>query len=804
MTKKITLQSKLNLFMLSIILLIVVVGCFIAVKIFFSIYEEDIENQVSRGIQAFEQVVIVDNQTELAAVATGVAELSTHVLLTDNPEFQTILNEYFDHINTQNLNYVRIMDTNTVRYEKINGDPTIFSQAAEHLQTHDPKPECWLEGDSEHGLYMFCYRSLYNSDGSALGSVLIGLKLSTQKAVDFMQDTASLEATIFGDNKRLVTTITIDDINQAGTVLDPSVAAIVLDEGKDFIGKAKILGETYLVAYKPIVDMDNQTVGALFVGRSMASMYVVRNHLIFSITLLGVLLLLGSYWFSNRWLKGNITNPIRWVAEAMKKVAAGDYDAASEMPPAQNEEIEMLQSSLHSMVIDIVAHKEKLETAAYIDAITGLKNRVILYDTYHDVEIQDRNKLLSVLFYLDVDNLKYINNLFGHRFGDALLIQIGEDLSRIVKDKEDYEVYRISGDEFAICKVGKFDIPEITRFSQLILSVFDNAFTIGEQNLNITVSIGVSYNEYCEGTACKICTRECKDNLEKLLKKAELAMNEVKAKGKNGYMLFDPSMNEVVQRRAYLEQDLKRALRNGELELYYQPKFNLEQNTYDGFEALIRWNHEKLGFIPPLEFIKIAEESTLILDLGIWILEKSCRFIQDYNQKNHTSYCIAVNVSPLQLLNEGFEDKVLDIIEETGLHPDYLELEITESVLINSLDFATQKLNFLKNKGISIALDDFGTGYSSLTYLKTLPITTVKLDKTFVDDIATNPLAFKIVDNVIQIARNIGLNIVVEGIETAEQLSALKRLGCHKIQGYYFSKPVPESELTKVLKRKKC
>ena len=264
-------------------------------------------------------------------------------------------------------------------------------------------------------------------------------------------------------------------------------------------------------------------------------------------------------------------------------------------------------------------------------------------------------------------------------------------------------------------------------------------------------------------------------------------------------MIFDPSMNEAIQRKASLQQDLKLALKHEELEVYYQPKFDLERNHYDGMEALVRWNHPTHGFIPPFEFIKIAEESNLIIELGNWILEQSCRFIKEFNQTHHTDYCVSVNVSTIQLLNEDFEKSVLDILAATGLDPRYLELEITETVFMNSMDIAYDKLNFFREKNINIALDDFGTGYSSLTYLKSLPITTVKLDKSFVDDIAYNDISFEVVDNVIQIARSIGLTIVVEGVETKEQLQILKNLRCHKIQGYYFSRPVPVVDLPGVL-----
>lgn len=198
------------------------------------------------------------------------------------------------------------------------------------------------------------------------------------------------------------------------------------------------------------------------------------------------------------------------------------------------------------------------------------------------------------------------------------------------------EVYRISGDEFAICKSSSYDPDEIQYLDKSNIKEFDKAITIGEQI--ISASIGVSGNEYCDGKKCKICTKECQDNLEQLLKKAELAMNQVKMNGKNNFMVFNPSMNEIIQRKASLQQDLKQALKNKQLELYYQPKFDLASNRYDGFEALVRWNHDERGFIPPLKFIRIAEESNLIIELGDWILEESCRFISNYNRSHQTCY----------------------------------------------------------------------------------------------------------------------------------------------------------------------
>ncbi|KNZ40411.1 EAL domain-containing protein [Acetobacterium bakii] len=799
MHKKNTIQSKLNLFIFGIIVLIIIIGCSVAIYIFFTIYEDDVEKHVSAGVYAFEKIVIEDSKSQLLSLTRGVVTLSGEILLNNNLEAKQTLQKYIDYGNNGHLEFVQIKGLGQVNYEKTYCDQSVLEMAAKKIDIKSTEPILWIDGDSETGLHLFSACLINDAAGNPMGEVRMGLQVANQELVEYLHNTSALEATIFSQNTRMATTITKNAVNSIGTTLDPAIASIVLGQGKEYFGKTKILGETYVVAYIPVNNSDNQPVGVLFVGKSMASMVQIQNQIIVAVSMLAIFMILIFYAFSNRWLKINIIKPISWVADAMKTIAKGDYSIVEKLPVAKNEEIEILQTTMQSMVREMVTDKKKLETAAYIDSVTGLSNRVLLYEKYNEGQIARTEKRLSVLFYLDVDNLKYINNLFGHRFGDRLLIQIGEILKGLIKERPEYEVYRISGDEFAICKEDYFEPGEVTELSKLILGTFKKAFTIEEQSVSASVSIGISYNEYCGGVRCGVCTKKCMDNLDTLLKKAELAMNQVKMNGKNNFMLFDPSMNEIMENKASMEQDLKRAIKRGELEIYYQPKFNLEQNRYDGFEALARWNHPIRGFVPPLEFITIAEESNLILELGTWILEQSCGFVREYNRTHHSDYCVAVNVSALQLLNEGFETMVLDTLEATGLDPSYLELEITESVLMDSMDLAVEKLSLLRNKNIGIVLDDFGTGYSSLTYLQSLPITTVKLDKSFVDDIALNEISYEIVSNVIQIAKSIGLEIVVEGIETDEQLQVLKKLKCHKIQGFYFSKPVPGSELEAVL-----
>lgn len=795
MVNKNTLHSKINLFILVIILLIVVIGCFLAIYIFFSIYENELSRTVASGITEFEEIVIEENKDWLLSFSDGLADPERRLLIKNDTTSNQALQQYIDDANNEALEFVQVTYLDGNSYEEIFTDRSVINLASQNTVDPATEPYFWIDGDAQLGLHLFCHYPLTDPNQNLIGSLLLGMNLANQEAVDYMKNTAALDATIFAGNNRIATSIFENKENQIGTSMDSSIAEIVLVQRHPYTGKAKIMGTPYMVTYTPILNPRDEAVGALFIGKSMVSIYTIRNQIILYITVLGFLLLLFFYVVSNHWLKINITNPIRWVADAMKMISQGQYSVLENMPKAKYEEIEMLQTTMYDMVNELVIGKKNLETAAYIDSITGLPNRVSLYKKYQNVPLTDNSDTLTLVYYIDVDNLKYINNLFGHSVGDRLLLQVGKILKKLFSCYPNYEVYRISGDEFAICKSGCYDPDEIQYLAKSIIKEFEKAINIGEQIISVSVSIGVSSNEFCDRSK----SGECKHNLEKLLKKAELAMNQVKMNGKNSFMIFDPSMNEIIQRKASLQQDLKQALKNKQLEIYYQPKFDLASNRYDGLEALVRWNHDERGFIPPLEFIGIAEESNLIIELGDWILEESCRFISNYNLTHQSCYSIAVNISTFQLLNDDFEEKVTKVLDETGLDPCLLELEITETMLMNSMSIAYEKLNFLREKNISIALDDFGTGYSSLTYLKSLPITTVKLDKSFIDDIVTDKLSLKIVENVIQIAKNIGLKIVVEGVETIDQLEILKDLPCNKIQGYYFSKPVSELNLTEVL-----
>ena len=273
---------------------------------------------------------------------------------------------------------------------------------------------------------------------------------------------------------------------------------------------------------------------------------------------------------------------------------------------------------------------------------------------------------------------------------------------------------------------------------------------------------------------------------------ADVAMYKAKETCKGGYIVYGATLQQSFAKRMEIERHLRNALQNGELELHYQPQYELQNNEVSGFEPLIRWTNPVLGNVSPLSFIPIAEACQLILPIGAWVLVKACRFIRELQRRDGKPYRISVNISVVQLVQDDFISTVLESLKEADLAPEYLEIEITESIFMESFERIVEKLDYLKSLGLRIALDDFGTGYSSLSYLKALPITTLKVDKTFIDDVPSAPESRSLASSIVMIGHRMGLEVIAEGVESREQLQYLRSRKCDKIQGYFISKPLPE------------
>ncbi|MCM0647338.1 EAL domain-containing protein [Clostridium swellfunianum] len=434
------------------------------------------------------------------------------------------------------------------------------------------------------------------------------------------------------------------------------------------------------------------------------------------------------------------------------------------------------------------ANEQQIEQIAYFDVVTNLPNRYYFMQQFEG--ILNSNTLFnknSALLFLDLDEFKRINDTLGHDKGDYVLKEISIRLKASLPLNS--IAGRFGGDEFLVL-VPEFDnIKELEVISSNILNVFKDPFIIDGTLNYVTTSIGISIAPI-DG-----------ENPEMLLKNADTAMYRAKEQGKNQYCFFSYSMGKELIKRITIENNLRPALENKEFELYYQPQVNLFTGKIEGMEALIRWNNTELGFVSPNDFIPIAEKTGLIVPIGNWVLETACRQNKIWIDNGHTYNSIAINVSSIQFIKPNFLDNVKDILTKENLPSVFLEIEITESLLMDSTEDIINKLNYLRSMGIKIALDDFGTGYSSLNYLRQLPINVLKIDKSFVQEICDNAEQRLIVDVIISLSHKLGYKVIAEGIETKEQLKLLKDMGCDIGQGYYFSKPVNAENMEALLMR---
>ncbi|QQZ62965.1 EAL domain-containing protein [Paenibacillus sonchi] len=418
-----------------------------------------------------------------------------------------------------------------------------------------------------------------------------------------------------------------------------------------------------------------------------------------------------------------------------------------------------------------------------MDSLSSLPNRILLLDTMESYFHRPGGK--AALLFVDTDNFKYINDTLGHKSGDILIRQASERLQSVMREGD--MLSRLGGDEFVVFIKDVEDRAEVLNLAESILRSFRRSFLIGESNLYISVSIGISFYP------------EDGETTEEILMNADVAMYRAKEEGKNTFVVYDKSMHMLFNERMNIEKHLRSAMNNNEFELHYQPQVEIKTGLITGFEALIRWNSPVLGFVSPLSFIKIAEDSRLIIYIGEWVLREASAFMKSMNDRTGLPYKISVNISIIQLLQDDFVDIVLDSLEESGLAPNCLELEITESIFMESFENTVSKLEFLKSRGIRIALDDFGTGYSSLSYLQQLPISTLKMDKIFIDSLADQVYSQSFVQTIIILGHKMGLEVVAEGVEDADQLAFLKEADCDKVQGYLISRPVPQRGVIELL-----
>jgi diguanylate cyclase (GGDEF)-like protein/PAS domain S-box-containing protein len=437
--------------------------------------------------------------------------------------------------------------------------------------------------------------------------------------------------------------------------------------------------------------------------------------------------------------------------------------------------------------ISIIKNTErKLWQMAHLDSLSGLANRAFLEQRLlQEIFAAKRSGQFGAVIFLDLDDFKKINDCLGHRCGDLLLQEVASRLQGNLRTED--TVARLGGDEFVILLTGltrSLDNAEqmAGRVAQKVLDALLQAYLIDDQELQISASLGITF-----------FSTAFDESTEKLLRQADIAMYAAKNQGKSTYSFYHPDMLEQANKRLSIENELRSALQNEQIVLFYQPQYDWTHQLL-GFEALVRWQHPEKGMISPADFLPIAEEAGIIIELGERILYLACKQLAAWHSQGFDVPHLAINISPMQFNHFNFVDSVISVLELTGVNPSAVMLEITESLIIKDINGVIEKMQLLKQRGIRFSIDDFGTGYSSLAYLQRMPIDQLKIDRSFVQEITHNENDAAIVNAIIAMAGSLNLDIIAEGVETPEQIDYLAGCGCNAFQGYWFSRPLSGTE----------
>ncbi len=552
---------------------------------------------------------------------------------------------------------------------------------------------------------------------------------------------------------------------------------------------------------KPLI-VNGQQVGVLFVQSDLVLLYedIIRN-LVIALAILAAALMIALLMSS--WMQKFISEPIISLASTMKQISRKrDYTLRARQ--ASNDEIGTLITGFNRMLDQIQVHhneqreaQSKIRQLAYYDSLTALPNRVLIKELLSVAltEADRENGLVAVMF-LDLDNFKWINDTLGHNAGDSLLQMVAKRLKSCVRASDGInrnaesatgDMARLGGDEFTIVLKHMESANDIANVAQRMIDAVSKPYYILSNEVNVTTSIGIAVYPM-DGKKVDV-----------LLKNADVAMYHSKDSGKNSYHFFDEEMNQKMLQKINLEQDLRKAIERNEFEVYYQPKYDYNKDCIFGAEALIRWHHPERGFVSPDEFIPTAEDTGLIVEIGAWVLRTACLQAKQWQQSVFPDFSIAVNLSARQFSDEDLIQTISSSLEESGLAAEYLELELTEGVIMKSDQATLQLLQDIKAIGIRIALDDFGTGYSSLRYISQFPLDVLKIDRSFVQNILTAGNDASITKTIITLARNLKFSVIAEGVEELQQMHVLHEYGCDRFQGYLISRPLPVEDMTEFL-----
>ncbi len=539
-------------------------------------------------------------------------------------------------------------------------------------------------------------------------------------------------------------------------------------------------GKTMIVSHAD-VDQANWHV---FVYQAYDSIFSVFRPVLW-LFLLSVCLLVIFSRFMARLVFKDINYSISELNQQTREIAEGDYHLIVSVN--RFEEYNILTENFNSMIESIQGRDAILKKIAYYDPQTKLPNTAYFSEHLNQCILKNSRKTGVICF--DIHNFKRINDTYGTSFGDEILEIMGERL--LAMELTNGFVARVNGSNFVRVLTGVEDRNEIISEINNFRFVFNQAMIINENKIYLRFHVGIAI--YPDDT----------EEVERLLQYAHTAADMAKQRGAAVHAFFENSMRQTMLRNMTLENSLRSALKNHEFYLHYQPQIEVKTQKIRGIEALIRWEHPQLGKISPLDFIQIAESTGMIIPIGAWVLESACRQMVQINKEMGTKIMISVNVSPIQLSHERFPEMVEETLKQSGLAPDLLEFEITESLFIHSFEEAVKLLNRLKKIGIRISLDDFGTGYSSLAYLKNLPIDTLKIDQAFTRDLLLKKSNEYLMESIIVMAHLLNMDVIVEGVEEIEQLNRLFTYACDYVQGYYFSRPIEVNQLKVYILAKK-
>ena len=502
--------------------------------------------------------------------------------------------------------------------------------------------------------------------------------------------------------------------------------------------------------------------------KSLAEYSGIR-WLLAALAFAGLLLVVALSWRVAK----TITLPLRKLDEATRLVSAGER---IEVPVETDDEIGRLAGSFNTMIEAIDEREKKIVHVGLHDGLTNLPNRKLFTEQLTLALTRRRDDRQVMVAYADLDDFKVVNDTLGHPAGDVLLREVAGFLR---EDLPEATIARLGGDEFAILIDDIAPLADLNTLARRVQSCFMRLIDIDGQKADCSASLGIA-----------IAPADGDDGIT-LMKHADLALYRAKREGKSCYHFFEPALDEQARQRRLMELDLRTAINDGEFELYFQPLYSLTEDRLKGFEALIRWNHPTKGLVPPNDFIRLAEETGLILPIGEWVVREACHHASLWDD----DLAVAVNISPKQFGSPELIGKILNAIAASGIAPQRLELEITESIFIANVEKTMAILHRLRDLGVRIALDDFGTGYSSLSYLRSFPFDKVKIDRSFVTDLASGENGHAIIRAITTLAEALGMETLAEGVEDEEQLAILRREGCRSIQGYLLSRPMTAEQV---------